>query len=368
MNQVLAFEWPFSESAVERLGWVLVHSFWQFALVAWLAGVAVHTLRRNAATTRYALLVVAMAVSTAAPVATWMLVPIDPPTEFLVSRAGAVIELESDDLTKPRTAVDPFAVGLILASDFNREFPVPGYEVGMMNSQVPPETPTPSTENRQPVSSWLERTQTILRPWLAWTVTVWGLGVVLCSTRPLLGWHTLRRLQRVGVSPASDEVLSTLRRVSARLGLRRAVRVLQSTLAQVPVVRGDIDNDGDVDLVVTHMDDVPALLKNDSDRKFGSVSIRCVGVDTSRQALGATVRVTDSSGSETVVQIASGGSFQASHDSRLVVALPESCAVQQVSIRWPTGRTEQWSSLPSERKLVLIEGTGTEVESRDSSR
>jgi hypothetical protein len=48
----------------------------------------------------------------------------------------------------------------------------------------------------------------------------------------------LGRLRRVGVSPASPDVLAALRRVSERLGLRRTVQVLQSTLARVPVVIG----------------------------------------------------------------------------------------------------------------------------------
>jgi WD40 repeat protein len=60
----------------------------------------------------------------------------------------------------------------------------------------------------------------------------------LCSLRPLLGCYTLFRLRRVGVSPVSHEVLAAMRRVSGRLGLRRAVGVVRSTLAQVPVVVG----------------------------------------------------------------------------------------------------------------------------------
>lgn len=98
--------------------------------------------------------------------------------------------------------------------------------------------PATSPVDIQPESSWSETVKTSLRPWLAWIVAVWSLGVVVCSLRPLLGWHTLRRLQQVGVSPVSDDVLAVLRCVSAQRGLRHTVRVLQSTLAQVPVVVG----------------------------------------------------------------------------------------------------------------------------------
>src|SRR5262249_19423572 len=77
MNSLLAFELPFSESAIERLGWVLVHSFWQFAVVALLSAVVVRGLGRLAAEVRYGVLVGAMGVAVAAPVATWMELPGD---------------------------------------------------------------------------------------------------------------------------------------------------------------------------------------------------------------------------------------------------------------------------------------------------
>ena len=86
--------------------------------------------------------------------------------------------------------------------------------------------------------SVLERAAAGLRPWLAWIVAVWSLGVVVCSARPALGWYTLRRLRRVGVSPVSAEVMAKLRRVSKQLGLRGAVQLVQSSLARVPMVVG----------------------------------------------------------------------------------------------------------------------------------
>jgi osmotically-inducible protein OsmY len=75
MSVLLAFEWPIAEAVVERLGWVLVHSLWQFAFVALLAGVTVQALRRCSAATRYGVLVVALALVGAAPVATWIIQP-----------------------------------------------------------------------------------------------------------------------------------------------------------------------------------------------------------------------------------------------------------------------------------------------------
>ena len=118
------------------------------------------------------------------------------------------------------------------------EIPTPDSAASSAGASMPPPVSPPGRPDLQHDPSWSEQLRAVLRPWLAWIVAGWSLGVAMCSLRPLLGWYTLRRLRRVGVSPASDEVLATLRRVSARLGLRRAVRVVQSTLARVPIVVG----------------------------------------------------------------------------------------------------------------------------------
>jgi len=222
MKVLLGFAWPISESVVERLGWVLVHSLWQFALAALLAGLAVRTLRRRSAATRYGVLVVALAVAVAAPVATWMLQPGNAP-DHSVSAA-----------TRPGTGLSPLASSPTIAGDPGIAVPSPDRPASSAPSEMTPPTPTII----QPTPSWPEQAKTVLRPWLAWIVAGWGLGVVVCSLRPLLGWHVLRRLRRVGVSPAPGEVLAALKRVSEQLGLKRAVRVLQSTLVQVPVMVG----------------------------------------------------------------------------------------------------------------------------------
>ena len=56
---------------VERLGWVLVHSLWQFALVALAAGVIARAMRRSSSAARYGVHVVAMGVMVVVPLTTW---------------------------------------------------------------------------------------------------------------------------------------------------------------------------------------------------------------------------------------------------------------------------------------------------------
>ena len=237
MNALLRLEWLGAEAVVERLGWVLVHSLWQFALVALLAGVTVRAMRRSSSALRYGLLVTALAVSVLAPIASWILMPSDVPSDHSANRAASARGRESSVATGPGTEAIRLASKPAIAGDAEIEGPIPDRAPTSVASVLLTASPL-SAGNTQRSLSWSVRAKTVLQPWLAWIVAGWSMGVVLCSARPLLGWHTLRRLKRVGVLPVSDEVLASLHLASERLGLRSSVQLLQSTLAQVPIVVG----------------------------------------------------------------------------------------------------------------------------------
>src|SRR4051794_16703568 len=64
-----------SAAFVERLGWVLVHSVWQFALIALAALVLQRVMQRASSATRYWVLLLALVTLMVAPVATWLAIP-----------------------------------------------------------------------------------------------------------------------------------------------------------------------------------------------------------------------------------------------------------------------------------------------------
>ncbi len=125
MNDPLYFAWPFSQIVVERIGWMLVHSLWQFALVALLAGALVQAMRHRSAGMRYGVLVVAMTVSVAAPVATWLLLPSDDPATVANRVENIAPEPDFTAAIDPEPNATRGASDAMLASEEAIELPVP---------------------------------------------------------------------------------------------------------------------------------------------------------------------------------------------------------------------------------------------------
>src|SRR5437660_799074 len=86
---------PLSAAFIDRLGWVLVHSIWQFACLAMVVAIFQRATQRLSAAVRYSALLVALAAMIAIPMATWVLMP----QESEVAGGGSMASNESADQT-----------------------------------------------------------------------------------------------------------------------------------------------------------------------------------------------------------------------------------------------------------------------------
>ena len=119
---------------------------------------------------------------------------------------------------------------------------------------------------------------------------------------------------------------------------------------------GDLDNDGDIDILVSNNSGPAQLLRNDLDAAAW-LGLRLVGTDGQRDMLGANVLVQRSGGSTSMHRIRSGGSYASASDPRLVVGLAKDSAAPIVVVTWPDGQRERWTDLPLRRYTTLRQGT-----------
>ena len=118
---------------------------------------------------------------------------------------------------------------------------------------------------------------------------------------------------------------------------------------------GDLDNDGDTDLLVTHLQKPPALLQNESVRQGNSATLHLVGTQAARQPCGIRVDVSVAD-KQIATQVPAGGSFQASHDERILVATGTASTLSRVTVHWSRDSIETWEELPVGTESVLIQG------------
>ena len=119
---------------------------------------------------------------------------------------------------------------------------------------------------------------------------------------------------------------------------------------------GDFDNDGDLDVVVNCVNDVPQLLRCDSSTGNKWIKIKCVGTKSNRSAIGARVFCVTGKRKQ-MDEVRSGGSYISQNDLRVHFGLGKA-ETADVEIRWPSGLTEKLPGLQANRIYTVVEGLG----------
>jgi hypothetical protein len=124
---------------------------------------------------------------------------------------------------------------------------------------------------------------------------------------------------------------------------------------------GDVDNDGDVDVLVTNNNGPARLLLNSVGTANHWIGVRMVGATARRDMLGTRVGIFRDDGPPLWRRVRSDGSYASANDPRVLVGLGPSVHVTAVRAIWPSGRTEEWTDVPVDRWTTLHEGTGRTV-------
>lgn len=117
---------------------------------------------------------------------------------------------------------------------------------------------------------------------------------------------------------------------------------------------GDLDNDGDLDAVITVLNGKPVVLRNDLGNGRHWIAFALEGRASNRSAHGAVVTLR-AGGSTQVAVCQPGSSFQCSNDPRVRFGLADAAVVEEVTVQWPSGATESRSRLAVDRVHAWIE-------------
>ncbi len=133
------------------------------------------------------------------------------------------------------------------------------------------------------------------------------------------------------------------------------------------LIGGDIDNDGDIDLVVTNNGGAAEILRNTGGNARNAVEIRVVGTRSNRDGLGARLTIT-AGGRTQVREIKSGSSYLGQNDLRAHVGLGEAARVDRIDVRWPAGQTESIRDVAANQIVTVTEGKGITSQSPFTGR
>ena len=117
---------------------------------------------------------------------------------------------------------------------------------------------------------------------------------------------------------------------------------------------GDIDNDGDVDIVVSNLKDAPTVLRNDSDGMARWLCVKLIGTHCNRDAIGTRVTIV-SGGLTQIREVKSGSGYISQNDLRLHFGLGDAIQVNTLTVRWLCGKVQTLRDVETNQVLVISE-------------
>jgi hypothetical protein len=118
----------------------------------------------------------------------------------------------------------------------------------------------------------------------------------------------------------------------------------------------DLDNDGDVDVVILNSRREPTILRNDSRNSNHWIQISLMGTKTNRDGVGARVKV-EAGNLVQIDEVHSGRSYQSHYGMRLHFGLGKRKLVDRIEVRWIGGGIDVFKNIAADRIVILTEGS-----------
>ena len=200
------------------------------------------------------------------------------------------------------------------------------------------------------------------------------------QTRPYVGWGTgffdLDNDTWLDLFVVNGHVYPQMDQISSGLGYRQgkllfinngdgtfcdATKQGGAVLSEPRVSRGaafgDLDNDGQVDIVVEDLDSSPMILKNEGDKTNHWITLELGAKTGNPLAIGARIKVTAGKVTQ-IEEVRSGGSYLSQNDLRIHFGLGKATKIDSIEIRWNSGKTETIKDVAADKFYAVLEGEG----------
>ena len=119
---------------------------------------------------------------------------------------------------------------------------------------------------------------------------------------------------------------------------------------------GDLDNDGDIDVVTANLDDVPTVLRNDGGNTQNWVLVRLRGTRSNRFGLGVRVKVITGAVSQ-IAEATTASSIFVANDPRVHFGLGDALE-SDIEVNWPGDKVQRFRAVPSNRMVTVDQDKG----------
>jgi hypothetical protein len=120
---------------------------------------------------------------------------------------------------------------------------------------------------------------------------------------------------------------------------------------------GDVDNDGDLDLLVTNNGERVNLLLNDGGNAANAILVQVIGTKSNRSGIGTKITLTTGQRRQ-VREVESGSSYLAQNDLRAHFGIGSATMAERLEVRWPDGSMEVIPAVAANQIVTIRQGKG----------
>lgn len=125
---------------------------------------------------------------------------------------------------------------------------------------------------------------------------------------------------------------------------------------------GDVDNDGDTDVLITNNNGRARLLLNQVGNRQHWLGLKLIDAKSGRDALGARVILVRNQKPALLRRARTDGSYASANDPRVLFGLGTTAEIGAVRVIWPNGKTEEWPNVQADKYTTLREGSGKAIQ------